>query len=61
MIFETGSTAGLKSGGPVMTVENVDIDIVQVVWFDNKNKLERATFPALTLEPKNPDDYNLPF
>jgi uncharacterized protein YodC (DUF2158 family) len=59
MDFEAGDTVRLKSGGPLMTVEQVgklDLigdDAVWCVWFErvgNRQVANRETFPPVTLE-----------
>jgi uncharacterized protein YodC (DUF2158 family) len=49
-----GDVVRLKSGGPPMTVTEVDSGLGQrlvfVVWFDSNNELRSGTFPAGTLE-----------
>ena len=59
MEFQPGDTVRLKSGGPVMTVEQVGTlamiggDAVWCTWFErigNKQNVKRDTFPPLTLE-----------
>ena len=46
--FEAGDTVMLKSGGPVMTVEEVEGTDVYAVWFD-KNQEKRDMFQKATL------------
>jgi uncharacterized protein YodC (DUF2158 family) len=48
-IFEPGDTVKLKSGGPLMTVNNVDGEDVICVWFEGKDAKERA-FKSATLK-----------
>ncbi|HEY0313831.1 MAG TPA: DUF2158 domain-containing protein [Allosphingosinicella sp.] len=59
MDFEKGDLVRLKSGGPVMTVENVGElhlsgeESVWCVWFEkagNKQVIGRDSFPPFTLE-----------
>ncbi|MCA9623147.1 MAG: DUF2158 domain-containing protein [Myxococcales bacterium] len=47
--IKKGDTVQLKSGGPPMTVEEVDGDEIVCVWFDHKNQLERSVFQVATL------------
>jgi len=59
MDFQPGETVRLKSGGPVMTVEKVDISAmlgkaVWCCWFErvgSAQELKRETFPIATVEP----------
>lgn len=34
-MFKAGNVVIAKSGGPLMTVETVDMDIIKTVWFDD--------------------------
>ena len=56
--FTKGDTVRLKSGGPVMTIENIDAkswastadkDHAWCQWFE-KTKLETGVFPLASLE-----------
>jgi uncharacterized protein YodC (DUF2158 family) len=50
MEFKIGDVLALRSGGLVMTAEDIDEDgMIGCVWFD-KGKLERNWFKAATLE-----------
>jgi uncharacterized protein YodC (DUF2158 family) len=57
MAFAVGDTVKLKSGGPIMTVEDVDsgdganVDII-CVWFE-KNQRQDGRFKAGTLKQAN--------
>lgn len=51
MAFKTGDLVSLKSGGAVMTVEEIADDKVLCVWFDGK-KLLRGDFYPDTLTEK---------
>ncbi len=44
MPFEVGDVVMLRSGGPHMTVEQVDGNIVSTVWFDESQHLRRQQF-----------------
>lgn len=44
--FSAGDTVRLNSGGPLMTVESVDDNRCKCTWFDDKNKLQTASFAA---------------
>lgn len=46
--FALGDVVQLKSGGDPMTVEEIDGSDISCVWSEKK-KIERATFPAVTL------------
>lgn len=57
--FKVGDLVRLKSGGPVMTVEQIgriaqsESDGVWCVWFErigNKEVVQRDTFPSVALE-----------
>jgi len=48
MNFKIGDTVQLKSGGSIMTIEEIDDDLATCIWFDNK-KVERHTFLLITL------------
>jgi len=43
MSFKIGDTVPLKSSGEVMTIEEIDGDSANYVWFVNQ-KVERDTF-----------------
>jgi len=48
--FEEGDTVTRKTGGPMMTVEDIrGDDIVSTVWFDADNHVHRDCFAANTL------------
>lgn len=49
MSFNAGDTVQLKSGGEIMTIEEIDDNSATCVWFDNK-KVERHTFLLITLK-----------
>jgi uncharacterized protein YodC (DUF2158 family) len=48
MDFEPGDVVSLKSAGEPMTVEGVSDGKVNCVWMNGK-KIERGTFPSVTL------------
>ena len=59
MEFEAGDLVRLKSGGPLMTVEQVgkqamtEEEAVWCTWFEkvsNKQVVQRDTFPPIVLE-----------
>ena len=59
MEFQPGDLVRLKSGGPVMTIEQVgkramtEEDAVWCTWFEkvgNRQVVQRETFPPITLE-----------
>ena len=59
MNFESGDMVRLKSGGPLMTVEQAgkkavtEEEAVWCIWFENvgaKRVVQRETFPPQTLE-----------
>jgi uncharacterized protein YodC (DUF2158 family) len=45
-----GDVVRLKSGGPPMTVVEVDGDWVTCMWFDDKNKQQTDSFQRVTLQ-----------
>jgi uncharacterized protein YodC (DUF2158 family) len=47
--FEVGDTVQLKSGGPVMTITEIEGTQVWCTWFTPEGKLETGTFPNLAL------------
>ncbi len=49
--FKVGDEVILKSGGPVMTVQEVeDTDTVVCQWFVDGKKLEYGSFPMASLK-----------
>jgi uncharacterized protein YodC (DUF2158 family) len=62
-IFKSGDLVALKSGGPVMTVDTVNTDIlddnkvtgVLCAWFVGE-KLERVRFDHRAIEPADPHE-----
>lgn len=54
--FVTGDLVRLKSGGPVMTVNNADHrEAIECQWFGGK-KLARGFFPLDSLEAAEKDE-----
>ena len=49
MNFNAGDTVQLKSGGEIMTIEEIFDDSAACIQFDNK-KIERHTFLLITLK-----------
>lgn len=47
--FELGDVVTAKSGGPKMTVEQIEFQAVLTLWFDGAN-LKRASFRPEALE-----------
>ncbi len=52
--FKVGDEVKLKSGGPAMTVEEVNEAGIWCVWFDGK-KAERQIFQSATLKRHTPN------
>ena len=50
MNFKVGDTVRLKSGGPLMTVIDLDGERVRCQWFDEKNKPMAQLFVAAALQ-----------
>ena len=54
--FNIGDIVRLKSGGPAMTVTDVDLNDddgtywVSCTWFDEKGQRASSSFPAATVE-----------
>jgi uncharacterized protein YodC (DUF2158 family) len=46
MALAAGRTARLNSGGPLMTVREVEGDTVRCDWFDKEGRLRNAEFLA---------------
>ncbi len=44
MALAGGSTVRLNSGGPLMTVREVEGDTVRCDWFDKEGRLRKAEF-----------------
>jgi uncharacterized protein YodC (DUF2158 family) len=60
--FNSGDTVMLKSGGPLMTVEQYvktqDAHLVRCVWFDG-NTEKYGAFPEATLEKTDTDELEI--
>ncbi|MCC7537539.1 MAG: DUF2158 domain-containing protein [Deltaproteobacteria bacterium] len=54
--FKAGDVVALKSGGPPMTVEEVEGSSVFCVWFEGK-KSERGRFTEAALERYQPQAF----
>jgi len=53
MDFKIGEVVQLKSGGPLMTVEDINAhDMINCIWFDGRGR-KSAAFPAATLKVVN--------
>jgi uncharacterized protein YodC (DUF2158 family) len=51
MDFKIGEVVQLKSGGPLMTVDNINPhDMINCIWFDLREK-KSDVFPAAALKP----------
>lgn len=50
MHFSIGDRVRLKSGGPVMTIEEISGDDISCVWFDNAGVVVRNIFNPQTIE-----------
>ena len=55
--FKVGDVVTLKSGGPDMTVSQIDDKgrSIVVTWFDNKNKPQHASYPPEVLKLNDPE------
>lgn len=51
--FKAGDVVRLNSGGPIMTIQEVEGDQVFCVWFD-KTKQMHGRFPAVTIKLYTP-------
>jgi uncharacterized protein YodC (DUF2158 family) len=53
--FEIGSTVVLKSGGPCMTIGDIDTEekIVECLWFNHKEELQTAQLRFAVIETLN--------
>ena len=49
--FKSGMIVELKSGGPLMMVEEVisNVDLVTVIWFDRNHNLNRESIHPVSL------------
>ena len=51
MEFKVGDTVRLKSGGPLMTIDQIDPQSgIWCTWFDDKNKRQTDSFKAAVLD-----------
>lgn len=50
--FKIGDIVILKSGGPIMTIADIDTDtnIVECYWFNNQNDRQIEEFPIDTIK-----------
>ncbi len=53
MELEVGDVVQLKSGGPRMTVEEIDGKLIDCVWFE-KDKISRNSFNSALLVKAGP-------
>lgn len=51
--FAVGDTVKLKSGGPTMTVAELEGEDVVCLWFDKSQQCKQR-FPAATLQKNTP-------
>lgn len=49
-ILEKGSIVRLKSGGPKMTVTNIDKEDIHTAWFNSIDSLQSSFFPNYVLK-----------
>ena len=57
MLFNIGASVRLNSGGPRMTVQQIEDELVTCVWFDKDLKLRDAKFRREMLnEPARLDE-----
>ncbi|MEZ9129576.1 YodC family protein [Vibrio splendidus] len=49
-MFNLGDRVQLASGGPIMTVSDVDSKSIECQWFDKKGELKVSEFIAETLK-----------
>jgi uncharacterized protein YodC (DUF2158 family) len=61
--FNVGDVVGLKSGGPILTVNAVEDGQYACVWFDDEVKLNSGWFNEATLDlidiTKFPEEYRI--
>lgn len=50
MTLKAGDVVILKSGGPALTVAEVDGDKIECVWIGEEGELFREELPAVVLE-----------
>lgn len=50
MEFKTGMVVVLKSGGPKMTITEINGEDIECQWFNEKNEVEVNTFNEVSLE-----------
>ena len=48
--FKAGDTVRLKSGGPLMTIRNVEGEYAVATWFDSKGQHHEETFVVDQIE-----------
>jgi uncharacterized protein YodC (DUF2158 family) len=48
--MKQGDVVQLKSGGPLMTVQEVKPTAILCSWFDDKHNLKNAAFPEAMLD-----------
>jgi uncharacterized protein YodC (DUF2158 family) len=54
--FSLGDVVQLKSGGPTMTVNSIDDNEVECVWFV-KDQQQYGSFPAVVLRKYTPPSF----
>ncbi len=52
--FSPGDQVVLKSGGPTMTIQSIENDEAEVVWFDNKKQPQSGTYALVVLQKYTP-------
>ena len=52
--FAPGDVVQLKSGGPAMTVSELDKSMAMCIWFRPEGKPEHHAFPVSVLTPFSP-------
>lgn len=52
--IKKGDTVWLKSGGPMMTVSEIEEHSARCVWLDNSGKQQTGEFDLDTLKPAKP-------